>query len=156
MAYDLELVNGEVKIKDTDERMLILPSEVVKKLSEEFYKILGPASKVVMREIGKCIGECVLEITKKEMSDGSLDGVLNAIARYLTRSGFGDVKIERDNGSIFIKIKKPTSLDSKTPCYLEQGIVYEVLKNLTGKRWNVKNELKGDVCVLEVSKGSEG
>ncbi len=154
MAYELEMENGVVKIKGTSERMILLPANVINKMSEEFYNIVGPASKVMMREIGKCIGECVTEVVEKELEgkvhEASDEQLLQAIANYLSKSGMGKISVERAGDEIVIKMELAPSMKSKNACYLEQGIIMGVLKKLTGKNWKVEVEKQGETCLFKV------
>ena len=85
----LELNNVGFQLNVNGGRVLVLPSTLVSKLYDEFYKIVGEASPVIMRELGKGIGEIAAEMVESEIKEESLEAYMKAIAEYLTKMGFG-------------------------------------------------------------------
>ncbi len=156
MVYELELKEGTVKIKGMEERVMIIPARMISEMGKEFYKIVGDASKVMMREVGKCVGQCMVEIVenelKKDKNEANLRELLEAVSTFLHRSGFGKVSLEETEGGYKVIIEDAPSLGEKNACTFEEGVIKGVMEELTGKRWHVKMlEREGEgKCVIEV------
>ena len=155
MAYDLELRDGEVKIKGFNERVMIVPTRMIFQMGKEFYKVVGEASKVMMREIGKCLGECMVDVATSELDKGveesSLKEALEAIGTFLARSGFGKISVEEEQDGIKVIIEDAPSKGSSADCSFEEGVVKGVLEKMTGKKYMVRKLTSdGDKCVILV------
>ncbi|UXD22851.1 hypothetical protein IPA_08905 [Ignicoccus pacificus DSM 13166] len=156
MAYDLEMQDSKIRIKGSEERVMIVPTKMIAEMGKEFYKIVGDASKVMMREIGKCLGEYMTEVAiselKKEVSQSDLRDLLNAIATFLARSGFGKISVEEeDDGSLKIVVEDAPSKGSNVDCSFEEGVVKGVLEKMTGKKYMVRKlGSDGSRCVVLV------
>jgi len=117
-----------------------------------------------LREVGKCFGESVVDVVKKEMegNDASVDTVLEATVKYLRKSGFGDVKIEKVGDEYVVKIKGSPSLASpegmeckydlsSIGCYFEEGVIKGIMEAMLGKRIFVRrDEVNDDTCKIIV------
>ena len=88
-----------------DQRTPILPTTVITEMEQEMYKVVGDACKIMVKEVGKGVGESVAELVKKELRGGELTDYLKAIAQYLSKSGFGKITVEESGNSIKITIE---------------------------------------------------
>jgi len=126
-------------------RMIMLPIVSISKIDMEFNKIVGNASKVIIRNIGKSIGLAVSEL----LNSGEMD-VGEYVQEALLKMGLGPVEVKdhSENGEIVVRLLDPPSISSCNPCYFEEGVIKGLLEGLTKKKWRSKALSRNGACEL--------
>ena len=147
MAYGLERKeDGNVYISDTGTRIILVPIEMLSTMANEFRKFVGPASKVLMREVGKSLGLAMGEVIRKELEEQ--ENVEEAIREFLGKAGFGEVKVSSSEGCYHVTFKDAPSMKTCKTCDFEAGVISGLLEALTNKKWRVSVTTKGEECLV--------
>ncbi len=147
MAYNLERKeDGNVYVEGSDVRVMLIPIEMLSSMSKEFQKLVGPAAKVLMREVGKSLGLAMADIIKRERD--YQDGVASALEAFLTKCGFGEVKASECEGCYHVTFEDAPSLKRCETCDFEAGVIIGLLESLTGKKWRAQVTKKDNFCTV--------
>lgn len=142
-------------------RVMLVPVNIVTKMHHEFYKIVGVASKVILKEVGKSFGESVTEIVEREIKGDKRDmqSLLEAVVSYLNKSGFGDVTLEEEGDTFRVIIRDAPSIsiegckyDNSIACYFEEGVVKGIMEKLLGRKVSTMKKVEGNNCIVFVRK----
>ena len=145
MPYELQKKeNGNVYIGESNVRVILTPVEMLSSMAKEFQKLVGPAAKVLMREVGKSLGLAMADIIKKEHKDqGSIE---KALEEFLSKSGFGKVEVSKIEDCYHVTFEDAPSLKECRTCDFEARVILGLLESLTGKKWRAQVDKKDDLC----------
>ncbi len=145
MAYELQKKeNGNIYIGKSDVRVILTPVDMLSSMAKEFQKLVGPAAKVLMREVGKSLGLAMADIIKRERADqGSIE---KALEEFLSKSGFGKVKVSEIDGCYHVTFEDAPSMNECKTCDFEAGVILGLLESLTGKKWKAQITKKDNLC----------
>ncbi len=145
MSYTLESRSGDVYVKDSNVRIILMPTNTISKMAERFWKVLGPASKVMIMEVGSSLGKSMAEL----LGDGSKK---EEVEKFLEKAGFGKATFEDGGDEVKVTFSSPPS-EGVLQCYFEAGVVKGLLEALEGEKWRVKKvEGTKEGCVVTLAR----
>ncbi|UXD22542.1 hypothetical protein IPA_06085 [Ignicoccus pacificus DSM 13166] len=148
--------NSEERTELTSELLssdfMIVPASLVTKLNDEFFKIVGNASKIIVRNVGKSLGAATAEIilerwNTKEMS---LEDLVNTISATLNTIGFGKVSFNVNGKKIKVDIEEAPSMGSEVECIFEEGVIKGLLETILKCKVRGKSSKGVNKCSIEV------
>ncbi len=157
-TYNISLKeDGRLTLDNLQSDFLLLPANTIQRIGATLEKIVGPAVTVHLREIGRGVGQALVEVIRHEEKDLGAKSDIEAIAHYLEKAGFGKVKVEKHDDHFDILIELPPSLRYKAEgvqkCIFESGLIKGVMEALTGKKWKVEvdKNVNDHCCLIHLS-----
>jgi predicted hydrocarbon binding protein len=150
MSYELRK-NGDknLYIADTNTRVLIVPVETIGEMARQFRKLVGPAARVLMREVGRSFGHALGDVIRKEREAGDLQ---RALQTFFEKCGFGRVTVEERGGKVVVTLDEPPSLVECSHCDFESGVLAGLLEELSGSKWKVQVEKLDKGCRITATR----
>ncbi len=151
MAYELELREGSLRSSQGNVKVMIVPVAMVHKLNKEFAKIVGPASKIIVRNVGKSLGEAMADMLElKDAND--LNELANAISEFMLRAGFGKTQVAIDGNTLLFKVLDAPTVKEESACHFEEGVIKGLLETITNCKWKTNGKTDGESCVISAKR----